>query len=266
MKIERIVEAFFSPTGGTERVTRMLGEGWTQEKKVIDLSDCHMAYGDIFAADNELWIIGVPSFGGRAPGAVVERLRLMKGCRTPVFLVVTYGNRAYEDTMIELKTVLEENGFVVTAAAAVVTEHSIVREIAAGRPDEQDQNQLAEYAVSIQQLLENAQSPRSIAVPGNVPYKEYHVIPTIPKAGKECDGCGICALKCPVGAIKTDSPAQVDKEKCICCMRCVKVCPKQTRRVNGVLLKAAGMKLKKVCKGRKENQLFTGENEKVDVT
>lgn len=50
------------------------------------------------------------------------------------------------------------------------------------------------------------------------------------KFKKNCNGCGICALKCPVNAIKMVEDAegffypQIDKSKCINCKMCERIC------------------------------------------
>ncbi len=78
----------------------------------------------------------------------------------------------------------------------------------------------------------------------------------VPKPTKECSSCGVCAVKCPVQAIDKEDPKKVDEKGCISCMRCISVCPQGARKLNPVMLSAAGLMLKKVCSERKECELF----------
>ncbi|WP_195251747.1 4Fe-4S binding protein [Romboutsia sp. 1001713B170207_170306_H8] len=45
---------------------------------------------------------------------------------------------------------------------------------------------------------------------------------------KVCNQCGVCANKCPEGAIKENSKGvyMINKKLCTGCMTCVQVCPK----------------------------------------
>lgn len=53
-----------------------------------------------------------------------------------------------------------------------------------------------------------------------------------------------------------DPKKDPDKSLCMTCMRCILVCPIGARGQNKVILAAAGQKMKKVCSGYKENELY----------
>ena len=72
----------------------------------------------------DLCIIGVPSFGGRVPAIALERIKALSGNNATAILITVYGNRAYEDTLIELEDTLIEKNFTCQAAIAAVAEHS----------------------------------------------------------------------------------------------------------------------------------------------
>ena len=63
-----------------------------------------------------------------------ETLAAVCGCGARAVLMCVYGNRAYEDTLVELADTAEKAGFHVIAAVAAIAEHSVVRRFAAGRP------------------------------------------------------------------------------------------------------------------------------------
>lgn len=246
------IQITFSPTGGTKKAADLLSTAWT-EKTEIDLCQREMDFSQYSFEKTDVCLVAVPSFGGRVPQTATERLKQMQGNGAKAILVAVYGNRAYEDTLLELADTLTAQGFQPIGGAAVVAEHSILREFAAGRPDAADAAQLKAWSV---QLKEKALQDGSVSLPGNRPYQKYATLPITPKAGAECNGCGACAAKCPVGAISPEYPKQVDEARCISCMACVAACPQQARKVNPLLLAGAKLKLKKALEGRKENELF----------
>lgn len=180
----------------------------------------------------------------------------MKGNQARAIPVTVYGNRAYDDTMLELNDVLSEAGFRPVAAIAAVAEHSIMRQFAAGRPDAEDRRELEGFGDRIRRGLWDGSLAEVPAVPGNSPYRTFDGVPMKPRSGKSCTKCGICAEKCPVGAIPTDLPMSTDHDRCITCMRCIAVCPQKNRSVSKLLVAAGAQKLKKACKNRKKNELF----------
>lgn len=251
----KFYEMIFSPTGGTKRVADILAKGWQKEFVPVDLTDCGKDYSGYTFAEDDVCLVAVPSYGGRVPEPAVLRLKELKGNGARAILVVVYGNRAYEDTMLELYDVVTEAGFVPAAGVAAIAEHSIMRQFASGRPDAGDEQVLTGYAGILREKVEEGKILQRADVPGKEPYREFGGVMK-PVGNKSCTGCGICVKSCPVGAIPKDMPRKTDAEKCISCMRCVAVCPGKARKVSRVLLFAAGKKLKKACGERKENELF----------
>lgn len=242
---------YFSATSHTEKVVKFLGKQFDDEnQEIIDLSRIDLSHYDI--KKEELCIIGVPSYGGRIPNIVVERFKHIQAHQTPIILVVTYGNRNYDDAIVELKDMVEEQGFQPIAAMAIVCEHSIVNHFAKGRPNQKDYEELVCFSKKIKQNLNNHLSQ----VPGKRPYKPYHVVPIQMEVTSQCNGCGLCARKCPKQAIDIKNPHIVDEKKCLSCMRCVSICPRHARKCSQEKLEALKEKLEPVCSIDKKNELF----------
>ncbi|MGN0332721.1 MAG: EFR1 family ferrodoxin [Lachnospiraceae bacterium] len=258
---------YFSPTGGTKKVMDILSDEWKENELVeeIDLSNADCDFSEYTMTKEDVCLFGVPSFGGRVPEVILNRIAQMKNEGAMAIPVIVYGNRAYDDTMFELKEGLESNSFHVKAAIAAVAEHSIMHQFAKGRPDKKDETELREFVRKIKETLKaekislaegSMQERKKLLVPGKKPYREYNGVPFKPKANRKCVKCGICVEKCPVQAIPKENPVSVDEQKCISCMRCIQICPHKARRLNKIMLFMASQGMKKVCSGRKPNELY----------
>lgn len=258
MNLRGITGVVFSPAGHTKTVVELILSNLKGGGACVDLTDAKRrpAYG---FTEDEAVVVGVPVFAGRVPETAVKRLRGLRGRRTPAVLVVTYGNRAYEDALAELQDIMTEQGFCPVAAAAVSVQHSIVTKIACDRPDESDKKKLAEFAFRVEDVFgELAGAPKvsGLKVPGNRPYRPYSKVSVKIKVDGGCNGCGECIRRCPVQAISRTDARIIDEERCIACMRCMAVCPTKSRRLSRLMYLAVSQKLKKVCAARREPEFF----------
>lgn len=245
-----VVEIIFSPTGGTEKVAHLIGGHWSKDVVTIDLSDYKIDFTKCKIAKDDMVLIAMPSFGGRAPAVAIERLKKIAGNGAKCTLVCVYGNRAYEDTLVEMEDAARKSGFQIIAAIAAVAEHSIISKYATNRPDATDEKQLVNFADQIA-----GKEGKVVSIPGNRPYKKEGGAGLVPKPTEDCVKCGQCVVKCPVKAINSVN-FKADSKKCISCMRCMKQCPQSARKVNRAMVSAAALALKKACSGRKDNELY----------
>jgi ferredoxin len=154
--------------------------------------------------------------------------------------VVTYGNRAFDNSLAELCAVLKDNKMHVVAATAAPCRHSFTDLLAKGRPDGEDMRALISYGTRLAAYIKAKDIlPDTPLIPGDAdaPYyvpkgidgKPAKFLKAKPKTDMDlCISCGTCAAVCPMGSIDSEDTAVVSGI-CIKCQACVYSCPKKAK-------------------------------------
>lgn len=281
MKISEIKLVYFSATYTTRKVVR----------KIAEVSGCRYSEYDITSEDSDtyraepphfntaethtfpggtentrtgqdgtdLLVVGMPVYAGRIPASAARYLGRLEGNGAPAIIVCVYGNRDYDDALVELQDIVTGRGFHVVSAGAFIAMHSIFPHIGSGRPDASDMEAISRFAGRSMDIISGCTGTGDIpqmTIKGNRPYKIPGRIPVFPSGDRKCDRCGACAKLCPVHAIDPENPKKTDKEKCISCGRCIVVCHRHSRRFRGLLYMMACRKFKKLYSARREPETF----------
>ena len=259
MKYNNVHLIYFSPTGTTRKIIGAIVEGLGPEQVYYHDLTYPFAKTEQNIVDG-VAVIGVPVYAGRVPKDCLERMAIYKADDVPTVLVALYGNREFEDALVELRDVAIAQGFNVIAAGAFIGEHSYStqeRPIAAGRPNGEDLSMAVKFGQDIAAKIElnDFHTPE---IDGNVPYKERVKFGGVaPETNAEsCILCGRCAEVCPVGIITVSNSVTTQAENCIMCSACVKICPVEARSFNHPVIEERRELLIKNCSTPKRPEIF----------
>jgi ferredoxin len=262
MNLSKVKLVYYSPTGTGKTTGIEIAKGTGLNYESIDLTPASNESKNYTIANDELGIIVIPVYGGRIAPVALDRIKHVTGNSTPAVLVAMYGNREYEDALLELKNVTEGLGFKAVAGSAFIGRHSFDTEdtpIASGRPDSNDIEKAHDFGAKIIEKINGLSKISDLKVSGNYPYKERGGggDPRSPETNPEtCILCATCEGVCPVGCIEVSDIVETDKTKCTACTACVQVCPTGARHWahNGIL--GAAKWLSTNCSKRKEPEFF----------
>ena len=231
----------FSPTGNTSKASRAIMRGIREVlDEITDFEELDITLPSrrreaLIFSEEDLLVIGMPVYAGRLPNLLLPYLNTIGGNGAKCVCVVTYGNRHYDDALIELCDLVEERGFNIIAAAAVVGQHSFSELLAKGRPDEGDIAKLHDFGEAIGRKFSASNSETNLTIPGNHPYRPYYrpisedgeyvdFRKIKPETLEDCIDCKLCASSCPMGSIDFTDVSRIPGP-CIKCCACVRVCP-----------------------------------------
>ena len=244
----RVCSVYFSPCGSVKEIVSTMakyaGEQLNLPVVEMDFTLPKQRQGKyIFEAD-DLVFFGTPVYAGRVPNKIMPYVRdSFMGNGAYAVPIVVFGNRNFDDALVELSLLLEQNRFQTAAGAAVVSRHSFSKVIAPDRPNEQDK---ADWKVFVGNVLQKLETPLkekiqiSDLVPGTNPPEKYYTplgidgqpakfLKAHPKTDPAlCNKCGVCAVNCPMGTIHREDPS-VTEGVCIKCQACIRKCPVQAK-------------------------------------
>lgn len=274
MRISRICKVYFSPCRSVGQVVSKMAEG-AAELLHVPVSEWDFTLpaareGKYGFEAGDLVFFGTPVYAGRVPNKIMPFVRDgFSGKGALAVPVVVFGNRSYDDGLVELRNLLEGNGFHTIGAAAVVARHSFSNIIAAGRPNEEDLEAIAVFTRRVLEKVKGLSATDSwepISVPGTDPPAKYYTplgidgkpakfLKAVPKVSEGCGRCGRCAAACPMGSIDREDPARVTGV-CIKCQACIRICPRQARYFDDEAFLSHKQMLEHTYTAKKEAEFF----------
>ena len=107
---------YFSPNDTTRTVTEAAAAAMEPGGERVDLLKAPLTE-DLSVGAEEMLVVGMPVYAGRIPALCLSSLAHLKGNGGPAAAIAVYGNRDYDDALLELTDLLEAQGFRVWARA-----------------------------------------------------------------------------------------------------------------------------------------------------
>ncbi|MGI6580346.1 MAG: 4Fe-4S binding protein [Saccharofermentanales bacterium] len=284
MKIKNVYTIFFSPAGSTKNIACLVGDGIADKLAVsnheIDFTLPQQRLHEYHFTESDLVVFAMPVYAGRIPNKILPFVQsLFLGDNTPVILISVFGNRNFDEALMELKIELEKQNFNAIAAAAIVSRHVFSEKIAKNRPDRQDLQEIQQFITDVTQLItdtkENPQNQETqsktqatkLDLPGHDPVGPYytplgingepvHFLKAKPETDLSlCIDCKACAKACPMGSISIDDVSSVPGI-CIKCQACIKICPTNAKYFANPDFSSHIKMLEKNYSARADNHFF----------
>lgn len=280
MKLKSVAAVYFSPTGNAKKIVTAIAQTIAEKAGVqvrtVDFTLPGARLEPYSFSAGDLVVFGTPVYAGRIPNKALPFVQsLFEGNGALAVPVVTFGNRSFDNGLIELRIELEQHGFHTIAGAAFVSEHVFSRNLAAGRPDEEDFAEIRQFAGQVADKAAAiadgdhdgmAEIPAPVQVKGTDPVPGYYrplqadgtpanFLKAKPKTTGDCNDCGICADVCPLGSISKEDFRTVEGV-CIKCQACVKACPLHAKYFDDPVMLSHILMLEQNYARRAENEIF----------
>ncbi|MDR3259224.1 MAG: EFR1 family ferrodoxin [Fusobacteriaceae bacterium] len=245
MQRKNVWSVYFSATGTTEKIVttiaKKIGEDLDISMKKFDFTFPNVRLQKKSFTTEDIVVFGVPVIAGRVPNLLLKYLDTIEGNGALCIPIVAYGNRNYDDALIELRNILSKVGFKPIAAGAFIGEHSFSQVLGENRPDGKDLDIATNFADNISKkiLSSDFNENEIIDVKGENPIRQYYqprdskgnpidIRKVTPKTNNLCINCKLCAVICPLGSIKYDNVREL-QGVCMKCCACVKRCPVEAK-------------------------------------
>ena len=139
MNISQVYAVYFSATGNTEKAAGIIGEALAEHwdvplVRIPFVTPAERAKEHPFT-ETDFAVIGAPTYAGKLPNKILPDFQTkLLGHGAVAVAVVTFGNRAYDNSLAELLETLRANGFHPAAGAAFACRHAFTDHLAPGRP------------------------------------------------------------------------------------------------------------------------------------
>lgn len=252
---------YFSPTRTTKKIVSAVGkvffEKMLSKMRPIDVTPLAARLREYTFSEDDVLVFGAPVYGGRVPVLLRDLFENLQGNGARAIALCVYGNRDYDDALLEMCDLLSSRGFSVCAAAAFIGEHSYTDKVGSFRPDKEDLLAADEFARAAFEKVA-AGLPVRKQVRGHRPYKELSPSLLTPKKApvvseEKCTHCGACVSVCPVCNLSADLK---DLGRCIGCAACVRFCPAGAREFCDEGIAAAKARLEANCTARRNPEFF----------
>jgi len=265
MEIQSIKLIYFSPTGTTKNIVQEVARKVDVNSiELVDITSPKTREKPLRIKEDELIIVGVPVYMGRVPTLASDWLSTISVCNAPAICVVVYGNRVYDNALLELRDLLTNRGAKSIAGAAFIGEHSFSSTklpTAEGRPDINDLKLAEKLGRAAKEKLLRTASLEQVSeanIPGQYPYEGITKLWDVDfiAVSEACTQCGTCAEKCPTGATESGKSFSINNVKCITCCACIKNCPNGAKSIKSGEVMDAAIRLNSLYRDRKEPELF----------